>query len=64
MKEDRKNQFHNVRFTKKQSELLKERATKAGFRSICEYIRFQVLLPATITEKIDKIYQKMCDKNE
>ena len=50
--------------TEEQREQLKQDTTNAGFTTISEYIRFQLFLTKTTSEKINKIYQKVCYDNQ
>lgn len=48
-----------VLFTDNQLKLLEKKAKQAGFQHKSEYIRYVLFLELNISEKIDKIYNKL-----
>jgi len=48
------------RLTKEQKQILQAKARAAGFIYTSDYIRFILFMEYGFTEKINKIYEKVC----
>ena len=64
MKFENKDKILKVRLSQEQLNDLRYKAHICGFRGVSDYIRFQLFLSQSHVDKIEKIYQKVCENNE
>lgn len=49
------------RFTEEQKKILQAKTRAAGFTCMSDYVRFVLFMQYGLAEKIDKIYEKVCE---
>ncbi|MEK6867491.1 MAG: hypothetical protein AABX98_01580 [Nanoarchaeota archaeon] len=64
MASEQKQKNLKLRMTEKQFDYLHRKAAEFGFSSVCEYIRFQLFITKPIGDKINRMYYKICERNE
>ncbi|MBI5002957.1 hypothetical protein HZC31_06225 [Candidatus Woesearchaeota archaeon] len=50
-------------FTAEQKQILRAKASAAGFKRLSDYVRFVLFMQYGTIEKIDKIYKKICEED-
>ena len=64
MKFDTKDQELKIRLSREQLNDLRYKAFHAGFRGVSEYVRFFLFFSNSHIDKIEKIYEKICENND
>jgi len=52
-----------IRISPEQENILLAKARSAGFRRKSEYVRHVLFMPLLIEDKINKIYEKVCEND-
>ena len=60
---DQKLKFISIRITPEQEKILEAKANAAGFRNKSEFVRFLLFMTQTTAEKIDALFEKLCNQN-
>lgn len=50
-------------FTPEQKQILKAKASAAGFSRLSDYVRFVLFMQYGTIEKINQIYKKICEES-
>ena len=52
-----------IRISPEQENILLAKTRSAGFRRKSEYVRYVLFMPLLVEEKINKIYEKVCEND-
>ena len=60
---EQKLKFMSIRITPEQDKILDAKANAAGFRNKSEFVRSMIFMSQTTAEKIDALFEKLCNQN-